>query len=190
MAYAKGQAREYAEILPRARSSRVNVVMPQICVMEAFKAWERERASIVSLTAEITTQIREMRRREAILDARRTAAALERARLELERQSNMVRGRIFECCDKINGLGSLIAMDTAWVGNKTKASRYIEAEPDDMIIGSILLHAATWGGPKAFLSENTKDFRDPSVAFALDLDDVTQLFSPQAALGWIADKAP
>jgi transposase InsO family protein len=184
MAFAKGQDRDTEDILSLAERGSVDLVLPEVCVMETFKAWEREKARTAALTRRLQQQIDEYGRRETVLGPS-AAAILDNARVQADKQLNTVRARAARCLERIANKGSLVPLSPRWIRAGAQPL-VIAAEADDMILATVVDHMETKPGPAVgFLTNNVKDFKDPAVRSELKRVGAKRFLSTKSALAWL-----
>ncbi|HTD37414.1 MAG TPA: hypothetical protein VK669_07860 [Candidatus Limnocylindrales bacterium] len=185
MSVAKGQDADAELLLAFAESQRVELCLPEVCVMETFKVWERERRGTASLTRRLQKHIDDYKRRQTALGPS-AAAILDNARVQADKQMNSVRGRAARCIQRIATHGRLIALSRRWAADGAEP-RVIPSEPDDMILASVVEHARNEPEKHVgFATKNTKDFGDKAAVLGeLASAGIKPFRSIGSALEWV-----
>ncbi|GAX34778.1 PIN domain-containing protein [Nodularia sp. NIES-3585] len=160
IAVAKGRNKNLEDLLYNP-PEQVNFIIPSICLMEALVAIEREekRSQLFYQTIEI--EINEAKRNIELNNYQSFANYLEQSLIDYEQILSNFRRRFFDVLEQLKKHGLLIhpnieMLQTTLTNpflSKTKERR------DDFILQVILDHAENKPQiPKAFFSENTKEF--------------------------------
>jgi hypothetical protein len=193
--FAKGQDTAAADLL-RDKTSPIRIVLPDICVMEAFRVMEVEQKQRRTFIDALGAQVREARRQEQPVHAGDVVKALEDAIRASESLASEIRGRVHD------GLGMLFPRRTSakkarseMISFTSKALRgwyagggrgLIEDLTDDLVLGCVLADAGKRKDErKAFLSANSNDFDVPEVNAALARHGVRYFRSTSNAVGWL-----
>ncbi len=145
VAYAKGQRSAYGSILDRAESGAIRLSLPEACLMEGIKWYERSVRRYNTFSETVDERIGELRRADDLGYARGQIATLESARLENERYKDDLRSRLLECCSRLVACAALLPLSPRWL-RKPMAEKIIEADADDVILASIIADLANERG--------------------------------------------
>ncbi len=166
-------------------SSDVRLVIPVVCFMEAFSAFEDERRRQNRLIGDLQSQIKQLERNVVSARIRPLIIHLEKSAIELREILNDSRTRLYEVIEILRSSAELIGLTPSILGDSL--ARPLIGDPtDDLILASILDHANSQPSErKAFLSENRKDFDDrPYPKAALEAAGVKYFAQASKFLEW------
>ncbi len=166
-------------------SSDVRLVIPVVCFMEAFSAFEDERKRQNRLIGDLQYQIKQLERNVVSSRIQPLIIHLKKSAIELREILNDSRTRLYEVIENLRASAELIGLTPSILGNSL--ARPLIGDPtDDLILASILDHANSQPSErKAFLSENRKDFDDkPYPKAALEAAGVKYFAQAAKFLEW------
>jgi hypothetical protein len=188
---------EFVDELLQIPAQVVRIALPEICIMEAWSAFEDERRRRNRFTDELRLQAGQMRRDRTSVHAAALLGHLERAIDENDELLPDITQRLRETLEKLGGLRAgysgveLVRLTkTALTGSLT---RQVMAEPTDgLILAVIADHARRHKiQRKAFLSANSRDFGAAEVRAVLASAGIDHYFAnTEAFLGWFRAGAP
>jgi hypothetical protein len=181
--YAKGQDVYFEGLLELNERGSVEIVIPEVCVMEVAKSLEQERRNVEAITQDLLRFYRESTRRVALPDSRATSEEIEKTSIRLREDLNGITDRAYRCLKRLGAVGRMIPLDRNWL-ERIEPSRMVLEPPDDMILHAILADVQRAPGKAAFLSGNTEDFDIPTVKRKLADSGVAYLRTGSAAIGW------
>jgi hypothetical protein len=157
MGHATGRDAKSGEILSTTHP-RFRLIMPSVCVMEAFSAFEDERKRHNRLVGELEKEIGKYGRNVISPRISPLIEHLNRTIDELQEVFNDFWGRLYGAIGILRSEAELIGLDSEILG-ESLSRPLIDDPTDNLILISILSHAASHSSErKAFLSENRKDF--------------------------------
>jgi predicted nucleic acid-binding protein len=178
VAYAKGQRSAYRSILDGAENGAIRLLVPEACLMEAIKWYEKAVRSYNAFSDSVNERIRELRRADDLEYARGQIATFESALLENERYKDDLRFRLLECCARLTACATLLPLSTRWLADPI-AEKLIEADADDLILASIIDAVRSRTVEEYFLTENTSDFDTEGIRALLAAERVQLTKSPE-----------
>lgn len=161
------------------------VMIPGVCVMEAFSRLEAEIKQWNRVKESLNSPISDARRDVASGHAASLLIHLERAITEGGFLLNEVRSRLGSALDWLTEHAEILPLDAESVQACLRES-LLEDPTDNLIFHVIHRHAlAAAAGPRAFVSANYADFGLPDVANALNAAGVRYFRDVEAAVGWL-----
>jgi hypothetical protein len=180
MSFAYGQNLDSEELLEHIEAHGIDVVMPEVCVVEALAAWRNKRSRLLNVTAGYGEYQRELGRWQSVSDAPAASDMFRDLPVKLELANTDALDRLFDCLRRLDARTRFITGDRTWLNPSTRAER-ISGYADDYICSAIIKDAARVASPSYFLTEN-KDFHEPSVVADMAAAGVTILTSPTEAM--------
>ncbi len=189
MGVAKGQDSRASEIFS-LDSDQVRLVMPSICVMEAWSAFEAERRRRMKFVDDLRSPIHETSRYLTSDHAKSLNAHLQNASLDsikllkdIEIRLRSILRRLAD--EKHYGRVELIPMSHA-ILVQSLLHAHMEEPTDNLILATILHHAKrNRNVPKILLTSNSNDFDTPEIHELLDdAGFVKYLPRTEQFLGW------
>lgn len=176
-----------ANTLLQNTPSSVQLVMPSICYMEALSALEQEQKYRRRLENEINLQISQLRRDVTSTHARNLLALLEQSKTENKELIKDVEMRIFEAIHQIASKVQMIELTAETIRQHRVMPLFDQDHTDNLLLYCILHHAYCHPTEsKAFLSSNSREFRQVEVQDALRNAGVTNYFTrTQDFLAWL-----
>jgi len=186
LSHAMGRDPATDELLSRANPA-IRLVIPAVCFMEAFSAFEAERARHNRRVGEREQQIVQLKRNLISPRIQPLISNLARSIVELRELFNEFQGRLFEAFDHLRSSAEFIDLAPALLG-ASLGSVLIDDPTDNLILSCILHHAASHPEAiKAFLSENRRDFdQKPYPKAALEAAGVKYFADASKFLQWHA----
>lgn len=167
----------------------IEVVIPGICVMEAFSQFEAESKQWNKVKESLNYHIGEARRDRFSSHAASLLANLEQSIVSGDSLLNEIRDRLGVALDWLVSNAEIIQVDQETVRDSLNA-RILDDPTDNLIFHSVLRHAgARPAGPRAFVSANRHDFGQPDVMVALGRAGVRYFPDLRAAVGWLGAQA-
>jgi hypothetical protein len=180
---AKGETDESRSILALAERGEVELRIPVVSVMESYKAWEAERRRVVPIMEDLRQRLPKLQgwRGERVLSE--AIASLRDGLVEMEEELHEVRSSISSCIRRITIAGAIVPLPRSWCVREAGTS-LIEAEPDDMILATVLADAEGTA-ECGFLTKNISDFKAVTVRDAARARGVRMLYHAGHAESWI-----
>lgn len=192
MAIAQGQ--DSLDIILNNYNSSLNIVIPDICFIEALSTFEKERQDREEFKKELNKQINKAVRDINSSNAQSLKLNLEQTLINNQKILNEINYRLYDVIDRLSEKAEIININSEIILDIT-GKYLIEAENllikndlmDNLILQYILNHAKSHRqGIKVFLSGNTKDFDKPKVQEALRNAGISKYFTrTQDFLGWL-----
>lgn len=191
---ASGQDASAKELLQTSAES-LRLVLPDICVMEAFSVLENQRALSNSFAVTLDSRIVQLGRDTNSVHARSMRAHLEQARIDNDNVFNDLQRRLSETLQKLTGgvagyhPAELLSLPPAVVVESLATSRI--AEPTDNLILAVIQNHAQQNASeeKALLSGNTKDFDSNPVRSLLSSLHIHYFSKTENFLGWFRSQS-
>ncbi len=187
MAYAKGQD-PFADTLLDFELWPFRLAIPNICIMESLSVLNNESKSRRVFVEKLRYQIREIERDRTSAHARALQVNLEQAELAADLVRRDIENRLSVCLHLVCSDAEhceVIPLDTSLVGLSLD-SPILEDATDNLILLNILNHAMqAEAGPKAFWSENRRDFDQLSVTDMLGKSGIKYFPKAEAAVSWL-----
>ncbi|MEG4799381.1 PIN domain-containing protein [Microcoleus sp. ARI1-B5] len=190
MSIATGREAE-AIMLLRDLSSSVQLVIPSVCYMEAWSAFEDELKRQNSFGQQLSRQVSETKRDVTSEYAASLFFHLEESLLYYLERVNEVELRLREAISLMSINAEMIALNPEIVQASLNET-LIEKDPtDNLILQCILSHARSHSTEtKVFLSGNVKEFGIPTVQDVLREAGITKYFSvTKNFLGWLQSQS-
>lgn len=187
IAYAKGQ-NPFADTLLDFELWPFRLAIPNICIMESLSVLNNESKSRRDFVEKLRYQIREIERDRTSSYARGLQFHLEQAELAADLVRRDIENRLSVClniiCSDVEHC-EVIPLDASLVCLSLN-SPILEDATDNLILFNILNHAVQDNkGPKAFWSENHRDFDRFSATEMLENAGIKYFRKPEAAVGWL-----
>jgi len=183
--YAKEQHSGQDDILALSESGAVDLRLPAIAIMEAYKSCERDRERSDRTRRRLQDEIRDVQHRKFIAPgAREFSDSLDKADGSIALRIDRARSRTAHCVRVVAESGRLIDLPVTW-GRADRSDALIRAEPDDMILACIISDAGADVTESMLLTENSDDFEQPSVKDALNAVGVRYMYDTADALSRI-----
>ncbi len=172
-----------AEALLQVSSAELQIVLPGVCIMEAWSVFEDERKRRNAFRQTLDQQISQLQRDETSPHAKALLQHLQQAYVENNDLLNDVQNRLRDVLSKLSGLQpgfspadllplTLVALQNSLPAGPTKDPT------DNLILAIILAHASEHpADEKVFLSGNIKDFQTPEIEALLSTAGITRYFS-------------
>lgn len=177
--------------LPPAGMADFRMVIPSVCFFEALAWWEGETVRRTQLGRTFSEQAAQLQRDVVSAQAHSLRVTLEEARVKNRNLLQSIESRLFAAVDEVSKSAEFIALD-AEILARSRQTPLIGEIRDNLILHCILAHAkGAGGGPKVFLSGNTKEFGGEDVRRALREAGVTSYFTNSGdVLGWLGARPP
>jgi hypothetical protein len=171
--------------LSLAESEAIDIRIPSVAIMESYKSWERDRERTSRVRDRLQDEISGVLDRKFVPEgAREYADRLDDARAAVARRLNQARARTARCISVIARKGKIIPLPQAW-GLTPRESAMISAEPDDMILASVIADARTEAAESILLTENSAEFGQVAVKEALSAVGVRYMYDTADTLARI-----
>ena len=166
MAVVTGRENRFEELFS-LREDSLRILIPDVCIMEAFSVLEKERARRNRFRVTLDNEINALQRDQTSSHATNLLKALETetARIENDNVFNDIAQRLHNIVEIVVGPTSPLRSAellplTANIRNNSLVPPAVPNQPTDSLIIAILTeHAQRDPDPdKIFLSENTRDF--------------------------------
>jgi len=184
---AKGQDTNADRLL--ADSLAGSLIMPSVCCMEALSVLGFEQRRYPQFAASFDRFLDDAGRDATSPDALSLKRHLEESRTAGAKRLNDIQDRLYNALERLSVIGDLIPLTPEAIRETLRNPR-LEDPPDDLILASLLGHAATCPDPdRGFLSGNTRDFEDqPPVRDALRHSGIKYFRDARSAHGWLKSK--
>lgn len=186
MSIATGREAE-AIMLLRDLSSSVQLVIPSVCYMEAWSAFEDELKRQNSFKEQLSRQISETKRDVTSEKVASLSYNLEESLVYYLERIDEIELRLREAISLMSYNAEMIALNPEII-QATLNTPIIKKDPtDNLILHSILSHARSHSTEtKVFLSGNVKEFGLPEVQDVLREAGITKYFAvTKNFLGWL-----
>lgn len=185
-----------ADVLFAIPSETLHIALPEVCIMEAFSAFEDELKRRNRFGQELDTQKSNISRDSSSKSAKSLLRLLELARIDNDELLNDIRARLQIIVERLTtqtpefrgaellALSDLTPFSTeAIIG---KGSSFIPDQPTDSLILTIILnHARNHPDEtKILLTENKKDFESALVSETLQDAGIRYFSQSGSFLGW------
>ena len=100
----------HAESLLDKIASPVRLVIPAVCYMEAFSAFEEERRNRNRFKAHLEQHVSQLKRDQTSPHANSLVGHLEQSRIENDSLLNDIQNRLFQSIDRLSSLTELITL--------------------------------------------------------------------------------
>ncbi len=182
-----------AEALLQVSSADLQIILPSICIMEAWSVFEDERKRRNAFRQTMVQQIGQLRRDETSSHAKALLQHLQQASTENDDLLNDVEGRLRDILSKLSGLqpgfstANLLPLTQEMFQNSIPAGPTKDST-DNLILAMILAHAnENPADEKVFLSGNIKDFQTPEIEVLLAAAAINHYFArTEDFLGWFS----
>jgi hypothetical protein len=188
--YAKEQHAGQDDILALSESGSLDLRLPSVAIMEAYKSWERDRERSDRTRRRLQDEIRDVQHRKFLAPgARDFTDSLDKADGSIALRLDRARSRTAHCVHVVARSGKLIDLPVTW-GRLDRSDALIRAEPDDMILACIISDASVDDRESMLLTENSDDFEQPSVKDALTGVGVRYMYDTADVLSRIRSLLP
>jgi rRNA-processing protein FCF1 len=161
MRIAQGQE-PLAQALLSSPPANVQIHIPAPCCMEAFSTIKRYRSKRNYFEAEISKEFKDLKDNQASVYAGQLLASLQVALIASQNLLNDSQSRLFLAMQDIANHATIFPLTkSALSASIDPEQAYIEDPTDNLILHCILDHAQTLtNGPHAFVTKNTRDFKN------------------------------
>ncbi len=188
MGIAKGQDPDADRLLSEGFPD-VQIVIPGICIMEAFSVWNSEKKQRAKFHQELRKHAEESARDLTSVRAQSLVGNLQRARLESIDLVNNIESRLYGTIERLSEHAEILNNIDDRVIFDTLSQAYVEDPTDNLILNAILRHAhSPLFGLKLFVSRNSRDFGREEPMKALRSAKIKYFKDVTPALGWLEDK--
>lgn len=180
-----------AIMLLRDLSSSVQLVIPSVCYMEAWSAFEDELKRQNSFKEQLSRQISETKRDVTSEKVASLSFNLEESLVYYLERIDEIELRLREAISLMSYNAEMIALNPEII-QATLNTPIIKKDPtDNLILHSILSHARSHSTEtKVFLSGNVKEFGLPEVQDVLREAGITKYFAvTKNFLGWLQSQS-
>jgi len=165
---------------------KLKIVLPTVCIMEAWSAFEDERKRRNRFLNQLDQQIGQLCRDNTSTNASLLLANLESARITNSDLLNDIEVRLCEALDKISN-GRIIFLTLSFDALRSSlTSQDIDEPTDNLIFHLIKRHAHSISGErKVLLTGNTKDFHTSAIKQQLKPEEFIKVFADTGGfIGW------
>jgi predicted nucleic acid-binding protein len=180
MSFAYGQHSDTEPLLQQIEAKQVEIIMPEVCLVEALAAWRNKRSRLLAITSGYSEHQRELSRWQSVVDAPDASDMFRDLPVKLELANTTVLDRLLDCFKRLEPRTTFISGDRAWLDPAMRVSR-INGYADDYICSAIIHDARTRSAASYFLTEN-KDVHEPTVVADLASVAVAVLKTPTEAM--------
>lgn len=164
------------------------LILPAVCLMESFSAYQRKRSDHNEFVNGLQRQAKQAKRDTSSPAAGRLRATLQQAVVDSTLRQNDIESRLVLALTELTSRARIVPVEVG-VYSAALATQHMRQFTDNLILHTILADAAAPGhvGPKALLTSNTKDFDDPQIRSLLTAAGVTEVWPTSAdAKAWLA----
>ncbi len=180
-----------ADALLQVPSTDLQIVLPSVCIMEAWSNFESRRKGRGTLKRTLDEQVTSLKSYPTSLPAKALTKHLQQALTENAALLNDVEKRLRDVLSKLSGLqpgfaaASLLPL-TLETFQKSLPAGPTKDPTDNLILAMILAHANEHpADEKVFLSENFTDFRTPEIDALFSAAGIVKYFTKaEDFLGW------
>ena len=190
MSIATGREAE-AIMLLRDLSSSVQLVIPSVCYMEAWSAFEDELKRHNSFKEQLSRQISETKRDVTSQKVASLSFYLEESLLYYLERIDELELRLREAISLMSENAEMIVLNSEIIQSSLNTAIIKKDPTDNLILHCILSHARSHSTEsKVFLSGNVKEFGLSKVRDALQEVGITKYFSrTEDFLGWLQSQS-
>ena len=190
MSIATGREAE-AIMLLRDLSSSVQLVIPSVCYMEAWSAFEDELKRHNSFKEQLSRQISETKRDVTSQKVASLSFYLEESLLYYLERIDELELRLREAISLMSENAEMIVLNSEIIQSSLNTAIIKKDPTDNLILHCILSHARSHSTEtKVFLSGNFKEFGIPAVQDVLREAGITKYFSvTKNFLGWLQSQS-
>jgi len=161
----------------------IRAAIPGVCFLEAFGWMEGEKKRRKAFGRALTEQLVQLRRDLTSPSAATLSVILDTAIAQNLALLDEINERLFAAVARVSSAAEILAV-TAAVLEASRRTILIDESTDNLIAHNILDHARSTAGPKAFFSENHRDFGGAAVQSGLRSAGVTYLRDPDRLFEW------
>lgn len=185
---AKGQDPDALRLLSEGVPG-LKIVIPAVCVMEAFSTWSIDKKARERFYGEIKKHADEAGRDQSSVLARSLTGSLRQALLDGRELLNAIEDRLYETMERLSENAEILNNIDSQVLFDTFSRGYIDDPTDNLILCAILRHAhSPVPGLKLFVSGNSRDFGTPEPVKALESAGIKYFMAITPALGWLKEE--
>ena len=185
---AKGQDPDAERLLVEGDFD-LRIVIPAVCIMEAFSTWNTEKKQRQTFYHELGTHAKEAARGISSVRAKSLAGFLRQTQVEGRELLNDIENRLHVTvlnlvlhAEILNNIDQGVIVDTY-------QEKYIDDLTDNLILCSILRDARSeLPGLKMFVSGNSRDFGTSEPVKAMESVGVKYFKAVEPALGWLKEQ--
>jgi hypothetical protein len=183
LSFASGQDADAGQVLELPAPHKLAI--PAVCFMEALSALQRKISELNSYIGELDRWEKDLRRNNTSAIARSILQHNQQTKFRAGELINEMDARTAEGIERLCASAVVVPVETATVLDSLRR-RHMRQQTDNLILHSVLADARSRVGPKALLTGNTRDFRDPKVAALLTSAGIVFHSTPAGALGWLS----
>jgi len=161
----------------------LRAAIPGICFLEALVWLEGESKRRSAFDRALREQIGQLVRDRTAPPAVALKSHLESAAVLNEELLDQINQRLFDAVARVSASAEILAI-TAPILDMSRRMILIDESTDNLIAHNILDHARSTAGPKAFFSENHRDFGGAAVQSGLRSAGVTYFRDPDRLFEW------
>jgi len=164
----------------RLASPLLRSAIPGVCFLEAFSWMEGENKRRNAFDRTLKEQLTQLKRDLTSPSAKTLTSLLEAAIAENEKLTKHINDRLTDAVVRVSDCSEILPLSLS-ILEANRRDLLIDELTDNLIAHCILEHARTEGSPKAFFSENYRDFdgaagqealRSASVLYFRDADQL------------------
>jgi predicted nucleic acid-binding protein len=179
LSFAYGQNPDSERLLLHIEAKTIDVVVPEVCIVEAIASWRHGRSRMVDLTKDYGRHQRELGRWSSS-EASDASDMFRDLPVKLELAQKTARDRLLDCFRRLEKTGArFVSGQRGWLDPLTRIVR-ANGDVDDYICSAIISDGR--GRSAAYFLTENKDFHQPSVVADMTAAGVTVLMSPSDAI--------
>lgn len=190
MGIAKGQD-ELAEDLLSNLPTNIDLLIPNICFVEALTTLEQENKFDDRFIHSLNIQVNEAERNKNSGNAKLVVSHLKQAKISFLKKQNDTRLRFHRTFNLLIERAEIIEFNTEILLECSKEGILENHILDKIILNCIIYHAKLHPHtPKVFLSSNSKEFGSSDVSAILRDVGILYFSKTQNFLGWLQSQNP
>ena len=179
------QSRSCAEIIGFCEQGKATLIIPAVCVSEAYSAALAKQRITTRLSELALSELAQRYSRSRVY--RNRSPHPESFREMTADLYDVVERRLHEVLDRILSVAEIIPLDAAVIQSARNLRKTNAVSPfiDSLILASVLAHREVSREQSCFLSTNSKEFADPQVQRLLEARNCKVLFRFEAGRNYL-----
>ncbi len=184
LAYLQEESDVCLQILELAIAKKIQLIVPNYCVAEAYHSWVMKSNKRLDLNRKIGEEIRELSRS---LPYANSAEGLNGIALLLAESTDSEKQLLDQRISEILAHSTLIAFEPATIATAIASQADFDLSvQDSLVYGSVMTHLQHQSTQqKCFITKNSRDFGSSDIQTQFSQYNCKLLFKFQAGLGFI-----
>lgn len=170
-----------ADDLLKVPANALTIVLPDVCVMEAWATFEREQKAQQSFARDLEQQVIQLSR-DLSVSVRNLSNALAQSQVDYVNRLNEAEAHFQATLQTVSNRVEMVALTPAAL-QRSLVTQSMEKPRDNLILAMIVHHARTHPSPEAALLTGDTEFKSHAEQAGLNYFSRTEAF-----LGWFSHR--